>query len=451
MHGYHFDADAEQRLAEYLSGIGARLKNVIQRASFATYGLGLLGDGERKSVEPMAARACGDPEEVDPAHQRLLYFVGRADWSDRDVRRAAARYALDALTARERVVAWIVDDTGFLKQGKHSVGVQRQYTGSAGKITNCQVGVSLSISTPTEHVPVDFELYLPKSWTDDPARRREGKIPEAVFFKTKWQLALEMIERGVKDGLPHGAVLADSDYGDRAEFRLGVRWLGLNYAVAVHAPTTVWRLDALHRRVGKPVAVGDLGLAIGRRGFRRTAWRDGAGKLLASRFALKRVVIAGVKPAEREEVWLLIEWPQGEPAPTKFFVATLPRSTTRKKLVRLVKERWRTERVYQDLKGELGLDHFEGRSFRGWHHHVTVALCCFAFVVAERTRAFPPSAGWTGEAHAHGGAPGAPLRRLVHHGATGDRAHPGHVAATLPSMSPAASSDETGWCTCCSS
>ncbi len=448
MHAYDFDTAAEYRLVEYLNSIGCLLGNVCQRASFATYTLGLLGDGERKSVEPIAARACGDASAADPAHQRLLYFVGRADWSDRDVRRAAARYALDRLVAREPVASWIVDDTGFLKQGSHSVGVQRQYTGSAGKVTNCQIGVSLSLATRSEHVPVDFELYLPQSWTDDPARRREGKIPDDVVFKPKWQLALDMIERGVKDGLPLGVLLADSDYGDRKEFRHGVRWLGLDYAVGVHAPTTVWRLDALHRRIGKRVSVGDLGRAIGRRGFRQTTWRDGSGKLLASRFAMQRVLLPGVKGAKCEEVWLLIEWPEGEPEPTKFFVATLPRRTTRKKLVRLVKERWRTERVYEDLKGELGLDHFEGRSFRGWHHHVTSALCCFAFVVAERTSAFPPSAGWSCDAHADDGTPGAPLRRLVHHHPAGDRAHPGDLAAPLPSMPPATRAGETAWCTC---
>ncbi|WP_395854274.1 IS701 family transposase [Cystobacter fuscus] len=193
--------------------------------------MGLLGDGERKSIEPIAARACPDPKKTDAMHQRLLHFAVDSRWSDREVRREAARYALDAMTQREPVEAWIVDDTGFLKQGKHSVGVQRQYTGSAGKITNCQIGVSLSVATRTEHVPLDFELYLPESWANDTARRQEARIPEDIPFKTKPQLAVQMIGRAVTDGVPKGVVLADSAYGSSGEFRAQVRSLGLHYAV----------------------------------------------------------------------------------------------------------------------------------------------------------------------------------------------------------------------------
>lgn len=382
-------------MGEFFDQIGDVLQNKRRRASFAMYALGLLGDGERKSAEPIAARACGDPTLCDAYHARLLHFIADSVWSDHGVRRAATKYAIAAMVDREPITAWIVDDTGFLKQGKHSVGVQRQYTGSAGKVTNCQIGVSLSVATRTEHLPLDFELYLPERWTDDPKRRREAKIPDEVVFKTKLDLALAMIERAVEDEVPGDILLADSAYGDSYTFRETVRLLGLDYAVGIHGPTTVWRVDKLRRRVGPAISARDLALTIGPKGFRRTTWREGTKEALSSRFALRRVVPAhddGTDPAQREDVWLLMEWPDGEREPMKYFMATLPRDATRKQIVRIVKERYRTERLYQDLKGELGLDHFEGRSFAGWHHHISVALCCYAFVLSERVRHFPPSA-----------------------------------------------------------
>lgn len=392
------DAGASRRFKSFLGRIGQLLNNKCRRASFATYAMGLLSESERKSIEPIAARACAQPEQSDAVHQRLLHFVGCSDWSDREVRRAAARYVVKAMTAYNPVNSWIVDDTGFLKQGSHSVGVQRQYTGSAGKVTNCQVGVSLTVATASAHAPIDFELYLPESWTNDPERREEARIPEQVSFKPKWELALDTIERALEDDVPVGTVVADADYGDCAEFRRRLRCLGLDYAVGIHFPTTVWRLDTLDRRIGEPAQVQDLAMGVGRENFRRTTWREGTRHRLSSRFWMQRVVLArddGVEPYEREAVWLLVEWPDGKPAPTKYWVATLPPQTSRRKLVHLVKERWRTEQVYLEMKEELGLDHFEGRRFPGWHHHVSVALCCYAFVVAERIRAFPPSASRT--------------------------------------------------------
>ena len=350
------------------------------------------------------------------------------------------------MTKRTAVSAWIVDDTGFLKQGKHSVGVQRQYTGSAGKITNCQVGVSLTIATQSDHVPVDFELYLPGSWANDPARRAEAHIPDAVMFKPKWELALDMIERAVVAGLPPGLLLADAAYGNNAEFRRRVRCKGLDYAVGINSNSTVWRLDRHGRSVGAPVAVGDLAIAIRRRGFRKTTWRQGTKTKLSSRFAAERVRLASddlADPSQREAVWLLMEWPDSEDAPTGFPVATLPAMLTRKQLVRRIKERWRTERVYEDAKGELGLAHFEGRSFRGWHHHVSVVIACFAFIVAERIRAFshgkkkvftranPPrrSTPFTEP-------PRAPLPQLIYHHPPRGRTRTHLVATTLPPMPP---------------
>ena len=453
MQPYTMDADAQRRLAKYLDRIGKILGDPRRCGSFATYAMGLWGDGERKSVEPIAARAVADPGKADAEHQRLLHFVSNSAWSDHDVRREATAYGLDALTAREPVVGWVLDDTGFLKQGTHSVGVQRQYTGSAGKVANCQVGVSLSVLTPTEHLPIDFELYLPHCWTDDPARRREARIPDEVKFQTKPEQAIGMLRRAVAAGVPKGIVLADAAYGHSSPLRRACRELGLPYGVGIMATDRVYRLDRLGRRIGKPVAVEDFAVGLGRGAYRRTTWREGSKQKLSSFFAMERVVMAqGDGVEEREEVWLLMEWEAGEPAPTQYTVASLPTSITRKRLVRTVKQRWRTERVYQDLKGELGLDHFEGRRFRGWHHHVSVALCCFAFVVAERARAFPPSARSEGRDGAHPREARAALRRLVHHGPTRDRSRACHVAAALPAMPPAATNGPltrpTLWCSC---
>jgi SRSO17 transposase len=389
---------AAARLEQFFGRIGTHLKDRRKRESFAMYAFGILGDGERKSAEPIAARACADPDQTHNVHQKLLHFLSRSSWDDRAVRLEAARYAIEAVEEREPITTWIVDDTGFLKQGTHSVGVQRQYTGSAGKITNCQVGVSLAVATSSEQIPVDFDLYLPKLWIDDPQRRNEARIPDEVDFKTKIQLALEMIERAVRNGVPGRIMLADSAYGDCTEFRNRVRELGFDFAVGVLPTLGVVRLDRLDRINAKRESVQELVAALPRKTFRRVTWRDGTRTKLQSRFAFVRVKTThddGMSLADREPLWLVAEWPEGESKPTKFVLTTLPRIMSHKQIVRILKERWRTERMYEDLKGELGLDHFEGRSYPGWHHHVSVVLCCYAFVVAERVGAFPPSAAWT--------------------------------------------------------
>jgi SRSO17 transposase len=391
---------AIERLKGFLLRIGRILGSPGRRESFATYALGIMGDGERKSTEPMASRACADPASADAAHQRLLHFVSNSPWSDREVRRAAARYALDTMTTRGPVQTWIVDDTGFLKQGTHSVGVQRQYTGSAGKIANCQIGVSLTVATEHDQVPIDFELYLPQCWADDPRRRKEARIPDSVSFKTKPELALDMIRRARRDRIARGVVLADSAFGSSSEFRQQVRELGLHYAVGVDPKTAVFLLDPTTGAPGARVGVRDFAFDLHRCGqFRRCTWRKGTRQDLSARFAACRVVPAhdGMEP-----LWLLIEWRDGEDEPANYFLSSLPASLSRKRLVGIVMQRWRTERVYEDLKGELGLDHFEGRRFPGWHHHVSVVLCCYAFIVAERARHFPPStAGSTSDHKVH--------------------------------------------------
>ena len=389
------DSGATERLGQYIEQLGRHLKDRRKRESFAIYAAGILAEGERKSVEPIAARACGDPEETRHMHDKLLHFVGLSQWSDATVRREAARHVCEALAEKEPVTTWVIDDTGFLKQGRHSVGVQRQYTGSAGKITNCQVGVSLAMATATQHAAIDFELYLPESWANDPERRKQARIPDEVTFQTKAELALAMMERARRGGIPGEILLADSAYGDNSGFRRAVRELGLDYAVGIQSQTKVRRVGS-NGRLGTALSVQEIAKTIPHRRRRMLRWREGTKATLEGRFSFCRVKPThadGVPLEEREAVWLVIEWRSDEDPAPKFYFTTLPRRMSHKQMVRIIKERWRTERMYEDLKGELGLDHFEGRSFVGWHHHVSVVLCCNAFVVAEQVRAFPPSPG----------------------------------------------------------
>lgn len=392
---YEVGAAGHARLEKYFSNIGRCLRDKRKRASFAMYAYGILGEGDRKSVEPIAARAAGDPTLVRAYTERLLHFVSDAVWDDHAVRRIAAAHAIEAMETQEPVSTWIIDDTGMLKQGEHSVGVQRQYTGTAGKITNCQIAVSLSVATRHEAVPIDVALYLPQSWTSDPALRKKARIPETATFKTKTELALDMIERACLDEIPGEIVLADAAYGDSSDFRAGVRLVGLDYAVGVSSTCTVHVISAAGRVRGEPLSVKALAQKVGKKAFRRVTWRDGTSrKKLSARFCFRRVRVAhndGTPLDEREDLWLVIEWRDGHDEPVKYHLTTLGRRMSKKEIVRIIKERWRTERVYQEMKGELGFDHFEGRSFTGWNHHVSVVLCCYAFVVAERLRHFPPS------------------------------------------------------------
>ncbi len=406
----HFTDVQRARLEDYLESIGAVLGNARRRASFATYAVGLLAEGDRKSVEPIAARACADPAMTDAVHQRLLHFLCDSKWSDSAVRLTAARYALKHVASdAEPVEAWILDDTGFLKQGEHSAGVQRQYTGSAGKVTNCQVGVSLSLATRTDHFPVDFELYLPVSWTSDKGRRRDAHIPESVDFKTKPQLALDMLSRALEGGLPRGIVLADAGYGASSEFRLEIQRLGLQYSVGANPMTKVFEVFDVVNRGGRSISLQKLARKLDAKGkFKTHAWRDGTRKELSARFAVRRVTPTAEQDrplAERQPVWLIIEWRHGETEPANYFLCSLPKETPQEELIRLTMQRWRTERAYEDLKGELGLDHYEGRSFPGWHHHISVVLSCYAFAVAERHRFFPLTTKRSCSARSHNRAP----------------------------------------------
>jgi SRSO17 transposase len=356
------------------------------------YACGLFGEGDRKSAEPVAARLCGAPARAESTHQKLLHFLARSEWEDRPVRVLAARYGLKEMQRRHAITHWIIDDTGFLKQGKCSPGVKRQYTGSAGKVTNCQVAVSLTLSNEQTQLPIDFALFVPEEWAADRERCAAAKIPTAIGYKPKWQLAVDMIDAAIAADLPRGVVLADADYGNKSAFRDALDERGLQYAVAVQLTTRVRRVhhSGARRRLGAPMSVEELAFSLSEKSIRKTTWREGTGAPMAASFAVVRVEPVPADDVPRREQWLVIEWGDSH-RPDGYTLSTLSHDISRKQLIRSLKERWRTERAYQDLEGELGLDHFEGRSFTGWHHHVTVVLACYAFMVAEQMRGFPPS------------------------------------------------------------
>jgi SRSO17 transposase len=319
---------------------------------------------------------------------------------------------LPAMEKKRPVVAWIVDDTGFPKKGTHSVGVARQYCGQVGKQENCRVAVSLSVATWTSSLPIAWRLYLPEGWARKGKRRRQAGVPEEVEFQTKPQIALEQLRRAVEERVSLGVVVADAAYGIDSQFRAGVTGLELEYVLGVQSSTTVWepgkqplpaqprkgrgRPTRLLRRdpEHQPVSVKQLAAALPAAVWKGVGWRQGSQRTLRSRFAAVRV-----RPAHRDywraephpEEWLLIEWPRGEAEPTQYWLSTLPPQTSLLDLVHLAKQRWIIERDYQELKQELGLGHYEGRGWRGFHHHGTLCIAAYGFLVAERNR-FPPSA-----------------------------------------------------------
>lgn len=391
---YTLDRAGQRRLDHYFSGIGTILRRRDRCESFALYAIGLFGDTERKSVEPIAARASADPARCRAVHDQLLHFVGVSPWSDEGVRKFATEYALAELTVREALEDWIVDDTGFPKQGDKSPGVQRQYSGTLGKTGNCQIAVSVTVATRTMHLPIDMDLYVPTSWTDDRPRCRAAHIPDELAFRPKWRIALDLIERKVKAGVPVGLMLADSGYGDVGAFREGVRALGFDYALDVKKHTRVV-IVCDEGTETDPMSVETVADIIGERCYRKVTWRQGSRRSMSAAFATVRVRVVTDEDTRGEELSLVIEKPRRRAPVEHYVLTTLPKAASHKQIVRRIKQRWRTERVYEDLKGELGLDHFEGRSYSGWQHHVSCVLACYAFLVAERARAFPPSAGWT--------------------------------------------------------
>jgi SRSO17 transposase len=413
MQGRANDTDtSEQRFAQYVEKLTTVIGHADRAEPLRAYCTGLLLPGGRKSVEPMAARI--EPGNVRSRHQSLHHFIAEAPWSDAAVLEVVRDSVLPVLARHGGIAGWLVDDSGLPKKGKHSVGVARQYCGQLGKQENCQVAVSLSAATASASLPLAFQLYLPEGWAQDRARRRKGRIPAGVTFQTKPELALAQIEAAVAAGVPVAPVIADCGYGHETEFRERVTELGLRYAVGVQKTTTVWppgrgplppapwkgngrpptrlRRDAQHQ----PAAVAELARSLPPQAWRAVRWREGTRATLQSRFAAVRVRAAhrdDNRAQVRDEEWLLIEWPEGEKEPTKYFLSTLPKRTTLKQLVATVKLRWRIERDYEDLKQEIGLGHYEGRGWRGFHHHATLCIAAYAFLVAERGRFSPGGVG----------------------------------------------------------
>jgi len=390
--------DRARRFAAYLADLASVLGDARRYAAMVSYCTGLLLPSERKSVEPMAALTA--PARTAAQHQSLLHFVGQGDWSDDAMMERIREHTIPRIEGHGAISAWIVDDTGFPKKGKHSVGVARQYCGQLGKQDNCQVAVSLSIANDHASLPVKYQLYLPQSWANDEARRRKAGVPEEIEFKTKPQIGLEQIKWACAAGLPRGVVIIDAGYGVEAKFRSEISALKLKYVAGVKTTNTVWAPDmvaAANSRRGRnestPISVEKLALALPRSSWRTIRWRDGTNEILCSRFARVRVRSAHDRDAASERVpeeWLLIEWPPDETAPTKFWLSTLGRNVLFARLVHTAKLRWRIERDYLELKQEIGLGHFEGRGWRGFHHHATLCIAAYAFLVAERA-IFPPS------------------------------------------------------------
>jgi SRSO17 transposase len=316
-----------------------------------------------------------------------------------------------ALERHGPIEAWIIDDTGLPKKGRHSVGVGRQYCGQLGKQDNCQVAVSLSIANHHASLPVAYRLYLPEDWIADGERRCKAGVPKEISFKTKPEIALEQLRWACEAGIARGVVLTDAGYGCNTNLRTGISALALPYVAGILSQTSVWvsgtgplppkkwsgrgRRPKLVRRDDKhqPVSVKELALGLPKRAWRTIKWREGAAEWLSSRFSRVRVRAAhhDYKLTDtRPEEWLLIEWPKGEKEPTKYWLSTLPKDITFRALVDLTKLRWRIERDYQELKQEVGLGHYEGRGWRGFHHHATLCIAAYGFLVSER-ETIPPS------------------------------------------------------------
>jgi SRSO17 transposase len=400
---------SESRFVAYVETITSTLGHADRAGPFQAYCAGLLLPGDRKSVEPMAARV--QPGRVRATHQSMHHFVANAEWSDETMLAAVRGSVLPIIRQRGAIRALIVDDTGMPKKGKHSVGVARQYCGQLGKQDNCQVAVSLSAANDHASLPIAYRLYLPHEWADDPDRRARAGVPDDVVFQTKPQIALSQFRAALAAGIEAEVALADAGYGTDTDFRDGLSELGLPYVVGIQSSTSLWPpgleplparpwsgrgrpTSAIRRDAGhQPISAKQLALALPKGAWRRVTWREGSNTKLASRFAAVRVRPAHRdyhRSAPRPEEWCLIEWPVDEPEPTKYFLSTLPDAISRRALVNTAKLRWRIERDYQDLKQELGLGHYEGRGWRGFHHHATLCIAAYGFLISERG-SIPPS------------------------------------------------------------
>jgi SRSO17 transposase len=389
-------AAGRKRLDIFLTEMLVPLGRKDRRHWGGVYLRGLLLEGERKSAGAMAARL------PDGNEQSLQQFLNQSPWEWQPLWESMAARVERAFS---HAVAWIIDDTGFPKKGQHSVGVARQYSGTLGKTGNCQIAVSLRRADARGSSPLGFRLYLPQEWTEDPARCQAAGVPENASFQPNWQLALGLIDQALEWGLlKPPVVLADAAYGEVTAFRQALEARDLAYAVGLSKALAVWPeppAGAVPNGTGrgrpvkcmrfgdqKPVPVKELALAHPQR-FRTVTWREGSQGPLVSPFWAKRVQAAhgwnhGQAPGK--EVWLLVEWPAEEPEPVKYYLCDLPKSRSLRQLVTRARGRWRVEQDYQQMKEELGLDHFEGRFWTGWHHHVTMVMLAHLFLRLEQQR-----------------------------------------------------------------
>jgi SRSO17 transposase len=377
------------RFATYVGELTKVIGHADREEPLHDYCSGLLATEGRRSVEPMAAVTA--PARVSAQHQKLLHFVANAAWSDELMLAKVRELVVPSMTRHGPIEAWIIDDTSFPKKGRHSVGVHHQYCGQLGKQANCQVAVTLSIANHHASLPIGYRLYLPRAWINDRSRRAKAHVPRAIRFKTKPQIALEQVRAALLAGVAPGVVLMDASYGSNSILRQALTGLGLSYVAAI---VSTVKLRPVREDDPQPprISVKALALSLPKHAWRTITWREGTNEKLQSRFARVRVRAAPIQGEARfAEETLLIEWPKGEAAPTKFWLATVDRNMSFRGLVDLAKLRWRIERDYHDLKQEIGLGHYEGRGWRGFHHHGTLSIAAYGFLISERER-IPPSA-----------------------------------------------------------
>jgi len=388
--------EARERLVEFVAEMAAGLAHVRRRENALVYVRGLIEHGGRKSLQPTLFRLGEDAAR----YESLQQFLADSPWDPAVLVRACA----ERLVPELELSAWVVDDTGIAKDGAHSPGVKRQYSGTLGKIGNCQVTVSVHAVGQRGSQPLGWALYLPEEWCADRPRRRKAKIPDELVFQTKPQLASALCEQAAGWEIARAPVLGDCAYGDNCEFRTGLHEAGLEYVLAVSAQIAVFgaqtiftvperngptgRPPSVARPDRKPESARALAERLPAEAFTTVAWRTTpAGEIVESRFAFLRVVAAHPVTEDRRPPrweWLIIEWPEHQDAPTDYWLANLPEDSSRERLARLARLRWTIELDYRQLKGELGLDHYEGRSHIGFHHHCALVSCAHAFLTLER-------------------------------------------------------------------
>jgi SRSO17 transposase len=388
--------EVRERLGGFVLEVAERLPLRRQRENALLYVRGLIEQGGRKSLQPTLFRL----EETPARYESVQQFLADSPWDPVLLVRACA----ERVAPEIGVTAWVVDDTGIVKDGKHSPGVKRQYSGTLGKIGNCQITVSVHAVGERGTLPLGWQLYLPEEWCDDRERRRKAKIPEEVCFQTKPALAAELCEQAAAWEVPAAPILADSAYGDDTAFRTSLRESGLEYVVAVRAETSVYgpktrfavpqrngtsgRPRTVARPDRKPESVRSLAERLPAKAWQTLPYRTTpAGEEVASRFAFIRVV--ATHPVRNDHQpprweWLIIEWPTDEDAPSDYWLSNLAEDEPLERLARLARLRWTIELDYRQLKGELGLDHYEGRSYLGFHHHTALVTCAHAFLTLER-------------------------------------------------------------------